>query len=336
MLAIANWSKSLTATGMCHWPRSFLFIGAFLPAVAGAQSYPGKVIRIVVPFVAGGPTDLNARMVGQKLSEAWGQPVVIDNRPAAGGMLGTEAVAKAAPDGYTLLGANPGPLTIAPSLHAKMPYDPVRQLEPVILVTYTTSVVAIHPSVPAKTVRELIALLKAQPGKLTYGSPGIGTVGHLTIELFNTLAGTKMNHIPYKGTAQATNDMLAGQIDLRTFSIPLAVPLMKNGRIRVLGINGRQRSSLLPDVPTVSEAGVPGFESNNWNGIMAPAGTPREIILKLHDEITRRVLKSELREHLVKEGYDIAGLGPEEFREFLKNETVKWAKVIKAAQIQAE
>ncbi|MEI7677922.1 MAG: tripartite tricarboxylate transporter substrate-binding protein [Betaproteobacteria bacterium] len=168
MLGIVNWSKSLTVPGMCYWPRSFLFIGAFLPAVAGAQSYPGKVIRIVVPFVAGGPTDLNARMVGQKLGEAWGQPVVIDNRPAAGGMLGTEAVAKAAPDGYTLLGANPGPLTIAPSLHAKMPYDPVRQLEPVILVTYTTSVLAIHPSVPAKTVRELIALLKAQPGKLTY------------------------------------------------------------------------------------------------------------------------------------------------------------------------
>lgn len=322
---------------MKNLSSSFLLAAAlFLPAAASAQNYPGKAIRIIVPFVAGGPTDLNARMVGQKLSEAWGQAVVVDNRPAAGGMLGTELVAKAAPDGYTLLGANPGPLTIAPSLHAKMPYDPARQLEPVILVTHTTSVLAIHPSVPARTVRELIALLKAQPSKLTYGSPGIGTVGHLTIELFNSLAGTKMVHVPYKGTAQATNDMLAGQIDLRTFSIPVAAPLMKNGRIRVLGINGRQRSPLLPEVPTVSESGLPGFESNNWNGIMAPTGTPREIVMKLHYEITRRVLKSELREQLVKEGYDIAGLGPDEFREFLKSETAKWAKVIGAAHIKAE
>lgn len=313
-----------------------LIVLLLMPAATGAQNYPGKVIRIIVPFVAGGPTDMNARMVGQKLSEAWGQSVVVDNRPAAGGMLGTEMVARAAPDGYTLLGANPGPLTIAPSLHAKMPYDPVRQLEPVILVTHTTSVLAVHPSVPAKTVRELIALLKAQPGKLTYGSPGIGTVGHLTVELFNSLAGTKMTHVPYKGTAQATNDMLAGQIDLRTFSIPVAAPLVKSGRIRVLGINGRQRSALLPDVPTVSESGVPGFESNNWNGIMAPAGTPRDIVMKLHDEIVRRVLKSELREQLIREGYDIAGLGPEEFRDFMKGETSKWAKVIKAARIKAE
>jgi tripartite-type tricarboxylate transporter receptor subunit TctC len=289
-------------------------------SVAMAQNYPTRVIRII----------------GQKLTEAWGVAVVVDNRPAAGGMLGTELVAKAPPDGYTLLGANPGPLTVAPSLHAKLAYDPVRQLEPVILVTHTTSVLAVHPSVPAKSIRELIALAKAQPGKLTYGSPGIGTVGHLTFELFNTQAGTKMTHVPYKGTAQATNDMLAGQIDLRTFSIPVAAPLMKNGRVRVLGINGRRRSPLLPDVPTVSEAGLPGFESNNWNGIMTPAGTPREIIMKLYDEIMRRVLKSELRDQLIRDGYDIAGLGPDEFREFMKNETAKWAKVIKAANVKAD
>ncbi len=303
---------------------------------AVAQNYPTRVIRIIVPFVAGGPTDINARMVGQKLTEAWGISVVVDNRPAAGGILATDLVAKSAPDGYTLLGANPGPLTIAPSLHARLPYDPVRHLDPVILITHTTSVLAIHPSVPVRSIRDLIALAKAQPGKLTYGSPGVGTVGHLTFELFNTQAGTKMTHVPYKGTAQATNDMLAGQIDLRTFSIPLAAPLMKSGRVRVLGINGRQRSPLLPDVPTVSESGLPGFESNNWNGIVAPAGTPREIIMKLHDEIERRVLKSDVREQLIREGYDIAGLGPEEFREFMKSETAKWAKVIKAANVKAD
>src|SRR6185503_9857944 len=176
-----------------------------------AQSYPNRMIRIIVPFVPGGPTDINARMVALKLTEAWGQSVVVDNRPSAGGTLGTELVARAAPDGYTLLGANPGPLTIAPSLNPKLPYDPVRQLAPVILVTNTTSVLAIHPSVPVKTIRELIALAKSKPGQLTYGTPGVGTVGHLTWELFSTQGGIRMTHVPYKGTAQATNDFLAGQ-----------------------------------------------------------------------------------------------------------------------------
>ncbi|HTE16693.1 MAG TPA: tripartite tricarboxylate transporter substrate binding protein [Burkholderiales bacterium] len=309
---------------------------ATMASAVAAQSYPARAVRILVPFVPAGPTDINARMVAQKLTEAWGQSFVVENRGGAGGVLGTDLVAKAAPDGYTLLGANPGPLTISPSLNPKLPYDPARQLTPVILVTNTTSVLTVHPSVPARSVKELIALAKARPGKLTYGTPGIGTVSHLTWEMFGHRAGVKLLHVPYKGSAQSTNDFLAGQIDLRSFSIPAVLPLMKSGKARVIGINSLKRSPLMPDAPTVDESGLPGFESANWNGIMAPAGTPREIIMKLHDEIQRRVIKSELREQLIKDGYEIAGLGPEEFAAFMKLETEKWAKVIKTADVKID
>jgi tripartite-type tricarboxylate transporter receptor subunit TctC len=294
------------------------------------------VVRIIVPFVAGGPTDINARMVAQKLTEAWGQSVIVDNRPSAGGLLGTELVAKAAGDGYTLLGANPGPLTVAPSLYPKLSYDPQRQLLPVILVTNTTSVLAVHPSIPVKSIKELIGLAKAKPGRLTYGTPGVGTVGHLTWEQFSYHAGVKLMHIPYKGTAQATTDFLGGQLDLRSFSVPLAIPLMKAGKARVLGINSLKRSPLMPEIPTVDEAGLKGFESGNWNGIMAPAGTPREIVTRLYDEITRRIIKSDVRELLIRDGYEVSGLGPEEFGAYLQVETAKWARVIKTANVKLD
>ena len=294
------------------------------------------MVRIIVPFVPAGPTDINARMVAQKLTEAWGQSFVVENRGGAGGLLGTELVARAAPDGYTLLGANPGPLTIAPSLYPKMTYDPFRQLAPVILVTNTSSVLTLHPSVPAKSVKELITLAKAQPAKLTYGTPGIGTVSHLTWELFAFRAGVRLLHVPYKGSSQSTNDFLAGQLDLRSFSTPAVLPLIKSGKARAIGVNSLKRSPLMPDVPTVDEAGLPGFESANWNGIMAPAGTPREVIQKLHDEIQLRVVKSGLREQLIKDGYEVAGLGPDEFSLFMKREMEKWARVIKMANVKID
>ena len=303
---------------------------------AAAQTYPTRAVRIIVPFVPAGPTDINARMVAQQLTEAWGQSFVVENRGGAGGVLGTELVARAAPDGYTLLGANPGPLTIAPSLNPKLPYDVLRQLTPVILVTNTTSVLTVHPSVPAKSVKDLIALAQARPAKLTYGTPGIGTVSHLTWEMFSHRAGVRLLHVPYKGSAQSTNDFLAGQIDLRSFATPAVLPLMKSGKARVIGINSLKRSPLMPEVPTVDESGLRGFESANWNGIMAPVGTPREIIMKLHDEIQRRVIKSELREQLIKDGYEISGLSPEEFAAFMKQETARWAKVIQTANVKIE
>ena len=311
-----------------------ILIGSAL--TAAAQNYPSRLIRIVVPFTPGGPQDVNARLIGQKLTEAWGQPVVIENRAAAGGIVATEFVSKAAPDGYTLLMGNPTPLTIAPSLYDKLGYEPLRQFAPVILVTQTASVFVVHPSVPAKNIRELVALAKSRPGQLIYGTSGIGSTGHLTIELFSTLTGIKMTHVPYKGASQAISDMIAGQIDLRMFPIPLTIPLVKDKRVRPLGVTSLTRFILLPEVPTIAKQGLPGFESTNWNGILAPAGTPREIVLKLHDEIARRVLAPEERERLVRDGYEISGLGPEQYAAFLRAETAKWAKVIKAGNVKAE
>ncbi len=306
------------------------------PCVAGAQAYPSRLIRIIVPFTPGGPQDVNARLIGQKLTEAWGQPVVVENRAAAGGIVATEFVTKAVPDGYTLLMGNPTPLTIAPSLYDKLGYDPLRQLAPVILVTQTASVFVVHPSVPAKNIRELVALAKTKPGRLIYGTSGIGSTGHLTIELFSTLTGVTMTHVPYKGASQAISDMIAGQIDLRMFPIPVTIPLVRDRRVRPLGVTSLQRFPLLPEVPTIAEQGLPGFESTNWNGILAPAGTPREIVMKLHDEIARRVLAPEERDKLLRDGYEISGLGPEQYAAFLRAETAKWAKVIKMGNVKAE
>jgi len=305
-------------------------------AQGAAQDYPNRPIRIIVPFTAAGPTDNNARLVGQKLTEAWGQPVVIENRPAAGGVPGTELVAKAPPDGYTLLAANPGPLTIAPSLVPNLPYDTLRDFAPVILVTITSSVIALHPSAPIGSVRELIAYAKAHPGKLNYGSPGVGTVGHLTIELFGNMAGIRMTHVPYKGIAPATADFLAGRLDVLQLSVPTSLPLLKAGKIKALGVTGKRRSPLLPDLPTVDEAGLSGFEAFNWNGILAPAGTPREIVAKLHGEIAKRVLNPEMREQLLAQGFEIAGYGPDEYAAFIRAEIAKWANVIRTAGVKAE
>jgi tripartite-type tricarboxylate transporter receptor subunit TctC len=206
----------------------------------------------------------------------------------------------------------------------------------VILVTQTASVFVVHPSVPAKNIKELVALAKTKPGRLIYGTSGIGSTGHLTIELFNTLTGVSMTHVPYKGASQAISDMIAGQIDLRMFPIPVTIPLLRDKRVRPLGVTSLQRFALLPDVPSIAEQGLPGFESTNWNGILAPAGTPREIIMKLHDEILRRVLAPEEREKLMRDGYAISGLGPEQYAAFLRDETAKWAKVIKAGNVKAE
>ena len=315
--------------------RVLLFITTVvgLTQAHAADSYPSKPVRIIVPFVASGPTDFNARIVAQKLTEAWNQSVIVDNRPGAGGLIGTEAVAKAAPDGYTLLAANPGPLTVAPSLRAKLGFDTLRDFQPVVNLTNTSSVIAAHPSLPVKNVKEFIVLARREPGKLTYGSPGVGTVGHLTWELFCTMTGVKLTHVPYKGTAQANTDFFAGQIELRTLSVPFALTMMKTGKARVMAITSLKRSELMPEVPTLHESGLKGFESGNWNGIIAPSGTPREIVMRLHDEIQRRVIKGDVRQQLVNEGYEISGLGPEPYREYIRAEIAKWAHVIKQANI---
>jgi tripartite-type tricarboxylate transporter receptor subunit TctC len=311
-----------------------------LLAAAGSTwaqgQYPSRPIRIIVPFAAGGPTDFNARLVSQRLNEAWGQPVLVENRPAAGGVPATEFVAKAPPDGYTLLGANPGPLTVAPHLRSNLGYDTMKDLLPIVLVTTTTSAVVVHPLVPARSVKELIALARKNPGKLSFGSPGVGTVGHLTMELFNSMAGLKMVHVPYKGVAPAQVDLLAGHIDVITMSIPNALDFMKQGRVRTLGVNGLQRSLSLPDTPTVAEAGLAGFESRNFNGIMGPAGMARDQVLRINAEVNKRVLSPEGREQLAAVGYDVAGGSPEDFGAFLKREFEKWGRVVRTANVKAE
>ena len=305
-------------------------------SAAWAQANPTKPLTKIVPIAAGGPTDFNARLVSQRLNEAWGQPVLVENRPAAGGVPATEFVAKAPPDGYTLLGANPGPLTVAPHIRSNLGYDPMKDLLPIVLVTTTTSAVVVHPLVPARSVKELIALARKNPGKLSFGSPGVGTVGHLTMELFNSMAGLKMVHVPYKGVAPAQVDLLAGHIDVITMSIPNALDFMKQGRVRTLGVNGLQRSPSLPDTPTVAEAGLAGFESRNFNGIMGPAGMARDQVLRINAEVNKRVLSPEGREQLAAVGYDVAGGSPEDFGAFLKREFEKWGRVVRTANVKAE
>jgi tripartite-type tricarboxylate transporter receptor subunit TctC len=318
---------------------SILAAAALLSATAPSWAqgqYPSRPIRIIVPFAAGGPTDFNARLVSQRLNEAWGQPVLVENRPAAGGVPATEFVAKAPPDGYTLLGANPGPLTVAPHLRSNLGYDPLKDLVPIVLVTTTTSATVVHPLVPARSVKELIALARKHPGKLSFGSPGVGTVGHLTMELFNSMAGLKMVHVPYKGVAPAQVDLLAGHIDVITMSIPNALDFMKQGRVRVLAVNGLERAPSMPTMPTVAESGLAGFESRNFNGIMGPAGMARDQVLRINAEVNRRVLSPEGREQLAAVGYDVAGGSPEDFGAFLKREHEKWGRVVRAANVKAE
>jgi len=312
-----------------------LAIGFGINACAQGTAYPNRTIRIVVPFPAGGPTDVQSRWAAQRLNQAWGQPVVVDNRPGAGGITGFDQVAKYAPDGYTLLGGNPGPLTVAPSIQTKMPYDTVRDLAPVVLLATASSMLCVHPSVPAKNVKELVALAKAQPGKINYASPGVGTVGHFASELFNSMAGTKMVHVPYKGAAQYVIDLLAGHIDAAFVQIAQGAPYVREGRLRALGVAKLQRAPQLPDVPTIDEQGLKGYQSLNWTGLLAPAGVPREIVTKLHAELAT-ALKSGAGETLTQTGFDIAALGPDEYAEFLRAETAKWAKVAKAAGIKAQ
>ncbi len=298
-----------------------------------AQSYPAKPIRIIVPFPAGGPTDTQARWAAQRLNQAWGQPVVVENRAGAGGLTGTDLVAKATPDGYTLVGGNPGPLTVAPSIRPRMPYQPERDFAPITLLATASSMLCVHPSVPAKNVRELIALARAQPGKINFASPGVGTVGHFGLELFNHMAGVKITHVPYKGAAQYVVDLLAGHIDMASIQIAQGAPYVREGRLRALGVSKLKRAPQLPDVPTVDEQGVKGYQSINWVGLLAPAGTPREVIAKINAELAAG-LRSPAGDVLTQTGFDIAALGPEDYAEFLRAETAKWAKVAKAANIK--
>ena len=315
-------------TSMLHRWILGLLLGLVF-ALASAQSYPTKPIRLVVPFPPGGATDILARDVAQKLTEAWGQSVIVDNRPGAGGNIGSELVAKSAPDGYTLEMGTVGTHAINASLYAKMPYDHVKDFTPVILVAGVPNVLVVNPSVPANSVAELIAYAKANPGKLNFASSGNGTSIHLSGELFKVMAGVQITHIPYKGSTPALQDLLAGQVQMMFDNLPPSLPQIKAGKLRALAVTSLTRAPALPDVPTLSESGLPGFEASSWFGILAPAGTPAPIVAKLNAEIAKYLATPEAKEKLAKQGANAAGGTPDDFAKHIAAETAKWAKVVK-------
>ena len=303
--------------------------------VAFAQGYPSKPIRIIVGFAPGGATDLMARLIGQKLSESLKQPVVVENHPGAGTSIAINFVSKAAPDGYTLLKASFS-LTINPSLYPNQPYDVIKDFEPITRTASMPMHLVVHPSLPVKSVKELIALAKSKPGKLDYASAGVGSADHLAGELFKSMAGVDIVHVPYKGTAPALNDVLAGIEPIIFEAFPPLLPHIKAGKLRYLAVCGPKRNPLFPDVPTVSEAGVPGYEITTWVGISAPKGTPKEIVTLLNREIVKILDMPDIKEKFANMGADTAGSAPEEFSAFIQAEVKKWSKVIKDAKIKVE
>jgi tripartite-type tricarboxylate transporter receptor subunit TctC len=317
---------------------SRLLCVALLAACAGgvfAQAYPVKPVRVVVPSSAGGGTDIVARIIAPELSKRLGQQVIIDNRPGAGTMIGIEVAAKSAPDGYTLL-MGLSTLAINSALYKKVPYDPVRDFAPVTQAVSSASIIVVHPSVPAKTVKELIAFARARPGQMNYASAGTGTYPHMTMELFLSMAKLKMVHIPYKGTGPAMIDMLAGHTAVMAATVLTGMPQIRAGRLRPLGITSAARSAVAPEIPTISEAGLPGFESVQWYGMLAPAQTPKEIVSRLHAEMVRILQQPEVKERFAGDGADPVGNTPEEFSRYIQSELVKWSKVAREAGIKPE
>jgi len=308
----------------------------FAAANACAQSYPSKQLRFVVPFPPGGPADILSRTIGQNLSESWGQQVVIDNRAGAGGNIGAEIVAKAPPDGYTMLMGFVGTHAINSSLYRSMPFDAVKDFEPVALVAMVTIILVVHPSVPVKTVKELIALAKAKPGELSFGSPGNGTPQHLAGELFNTMTGVKMVHVPYKGAVPALIDLLGGRLSMIFSSMPPALPHLQSGKLRALGVTSSARSPAAPDVPTIAQSGLKGYEVINWYGVLVPAKTPKEIVGKLNGEVVGIMNLPAVKERLAAQGAETYTSTPEKFAEMIKSETEKWAKVVKFSGAQLD
>jgi tripartite-type tricarboxylate transporter receptor subunit TctC len=300
-----------------------------LAAAANAQSPGGKPIRFVVPFPAGSNPDLVARAIGQKLSEAWGQPVVVDNRGGAGGVVGLDSVAKAPADGQTLLIGTAGVITIAPSLY-KLPYDIVRDFDPVTILAYVPNILVVNPSVPARNVRELIALAKARPAALNYSSSGSGTPAHLAGEVFKLLSGANIVHIPYKGSPQSMTGLLSGEVSIMFSPVPLALPHVKAGKLRVLGVTTLKRSPVVPEIPPIADT-VPKYEVVQWYGLFVRSGTPREFIARLNSEVRRIIGTPEVRDSLARQGSNPVTGTPEELAAHVKAELVKWAQVVKAS-----
>ena len=308
-----------------------LFVSA-----AAAQSYPSKPIRFVVPYPPGGPLDTVARLLGQKVSESVKQPVIVDNKPGAGGNIGADAVAKSPADGYTILMGAVATHAINPTLYASIPYDPVKDFQPVTQLASTPNVLIVNNSVPASNVREFIAYAKANPGKLNFGSGSTGSAGHLAGELFKTMAGVDMTHVPYKGAAPAMQDLIGGQVQVMFDNFASANTQMKAGKVKALAVTTAKRSTLAPELPTIGESGLPGFDINTWFGIFVPAGTPRDVVDRLHAEFTRALALPDIRERLVNLGAEPVGNRPEEFAAYIRSEGEKYARVIKASGAKAD
>ena len=303
---------------------------------AHAQGYPSKPLRIVVTSPPGGSQDFLARLLVQQLSPILKQQMIVDNRTGASGVIGIDYVAKAAPDGYTLLLGAGGPLTAVPAFNPKVPFDPVRDFAPITLLASGSFAVAVHPAVPARTVKELIALAKSKTRGLNFGSSGTGAAPHLAAELFRSMAGVDMVHVPYKGVGPALTDLIGGQIDLMFADVHLVAPHARSGRLRALAVTSPARSSVMPGLPTVSEAAIPGYAAGNWFGVLAPAGTPREIVQRLHGEIIKLLGAAELRERLLAQGMEPGGNSPEQFAAFIRSEIDKWRRVVKSANIKIQ
>src|SRR5438105_8327266 len=313
-----------------------ILIAALLVAstASSAQSYPSKPIHIIVPYPAGGTSDILARTIGQRLSESFGQPVIVENKPGANGNVGADLVAKAPADGYMLLLADIGALVISPSVYPTLPFDPVKDFAPVTMVAYSPHILVVHPSVPAASVKELVDLAKSKPGKLNFAISDVGGVPHLAAVDFAMRTGIDWTYIPYKGGAQAIADVAGGQADVTLNGMLATYPLVQGGRLKLLAVSSARRMSAIPDVPTIAESGVPGFETGSWQGIVAPAGTPSDVIAKLNSTVITILSSAEMRANLARQGAEVRTNSPEDFANFIRAEKAKWAKVVKDANVK--
>ena len=320
---------------MVVFPRAVI-AAALFACSAAAQSFPDKPVRFVIGFTPGGPSDILARALGQKLGERWGQQIAVENRPGAGGNLAAEAVAKSAPDGYTWLLGNNSILATNQSLYRKLPYDPVTDFAPVALVAVQPNILVVHPDVKASSLRELISLAKQNPGKLNYASSGAGAAAHLAGELFKSMAGVDLVHVPYKGAQPALTDLIAGQVQLMFATSASVIPYMKAGRLRALAVTTAQRSPSVPELPTVSEAGLPGFEATTWHGVVVPSAVPAALVQKLNQDINAALKEKDLNERLTALGAEILTGTPRDFAEYIAREIPKWSKVVRDSGAKAD
>ena len=307
-----------------------------LPTLAMAQGYPTKPVRWIVPYSAGGSADTRARQIAQELTKLWGQPIIIENKPGAGAVPGTDFIAKAVPDGYTIGMGNLAPLAVNPTLFTSLPYDALKDLAPVVLLEKGPLVLMVNPQTPAKTVAELIALAKSKPGTLSFASSGNGGSHHLSGEMFKAMAGIEINHIPYKGGAPAASDLMGGHVSMMFELMYSALPAVKSGKLRALAVTSAQRLPVLPDVPTMAESGLAGYESSNWQGIVVPAATPRSIVAKINADTVKVLNMPEVRDKLTAQGNQVGGGTPEDFGTLIRTETTKWGKVIREAGVRAD